>query len=288
MFSIPKKNVCRIPSFIATQLLVCSRPASLLRRAQCFSTFLSQLSDDDIKGKASSIFKDTLKIGDHMHLSREQHIERLKKYYSPNLIASILAAEDAVTPDQWAQRKPALGKFGLSYPDDLSVYDPFFDHAQHNWDNLEEPLQPVSRHVPPGITIEDAGSNNLDNELAEITGLNSNYISNLNEKVLVLKRVVNMTKLGKIPSQYCLIVVGDRNGMVGIGEGKDRENADVAIRKARMKAIKNLKWIPRLENRTVFGDFKFKFKAIEMEFRSRPAGKLLEIIGDSIIILLIC
>ncbi|KAK9472333.1 mitochondrial 37S ribosomal protein uS5m [Dipodascopsis tothii] len=200
---------------------------------------------------------------------REERLERLSKYYSPSLLAAITATEQAVTPELWAGRKP--GKFGLTYADDLAEHDPTFDHAVHAWEDMDQPRQPLGRYVPPGAggAAAVAGS---DEELAAQTGLSAAYLGSLTEKVLVLKRVVNQTKLGKIPSQYSLMVVGDGNGMVGIGEGKDRENADVAIRKARAAAIKNLQLVPRLENRTVFGDFTHKFKTIQMEFRSRPAG----------------
>lgn len=90
-------------------------------------------------------------------------------------------------------------------------------------------------------------------------------------KNLVTKRVVNQTRLGKIDSQYCLYVVGDERGLVGLGEGKAQET-DVAARIAQLNAVRNMKPIRRHENRTIFGEVIGKVGAVELKLNARPPG----------------
>jgi small subunit ribosomal protein S5 len=91
-------------------------------------------------------------------------------------------------------------------------------------------------------------------------------------KVLVMHRVVNQTRLGKIQSMYVLAVAGDGHGRLGIGEGKATE-ADEATDKARQAAVRNMRPIPRYEERTIFGEVKGKVAACEVQLMSRPPGE---------------
>ncbi|ORZ11233.1 ribosomal protein S5, C-terminal domain-domain-containing protein [Absidia repens] len=95
--------------------------------------------------------------------------------------------------------------------------------------------------------------------------------SKLIKKALVIKRVVNMNGKGKQPSMYALVVVGNGNGLAGYGEGKDEESAR-AVKKATNRAIKNLRYIDRYDNRTVSMDITHKFHATKLYLRSRPPG----------------
>ncbi|KAJ2328365.1 28S ribosomal protein S5, mitochondrial, partial [Coemansia sp. RSA 2673] len=45
----------------------------------------------------------------------------------------------------------------------------------------------------------------------------------LSKKTLVMKRTVQMTRKGKIPSMYAMVVVGNGMGSAGFGEGKSAE-----------------------------------------------------------------
>lgn len=65
----------------------------------------------------------------------------------------------------------------------------------------------------------------------------------LADKVVHIGRVTKVVKGGRIFKFTALVVVGDRNGMVGIGHGKAREVPD-AIKKALDNAKKNLVSIP--------------------------------------------
>jgi small subunit ribosomal protein S5 len=63
------------------------------------------------------------------------------------------------------------------------------------------------------------------------------------DKVVHIGRVTKVVKGGRIFKFTALVVVGDRNGKVGIGHGKAREVPD-AIRKALEAAKKNIISIP--------------------------------------------
>lgn len=95
--------------------------------------------------------------------------------------------------------------------------------------------------------------------------------SSLMKKALVIKRVVNMNGKGKQPSMYALVVVGNGNGLAGYGEGKDEE-ASRAVRKATNRAIKNMRYFDRYDDRTLAMDLTHKFHATTLELRSRPPG----------------
>ena len=119
----------------------------------------------------------------------------------------------------------------------------------------------------PGVVEVDVGMKRLMRQ----TGYDLQTIRRFRVKHLVAHRVVNQTKMGKIQSMYYLTVAGNERGLLGIGEGKSAEAED-ARRQAHYTAIRNLRPIPRYENRTIFGDVKAKVGAVELELMTRPPG----------------
>jgi small subunit ribosomal protein S5 len=99
----------------------------------------------------------------------------------------------------------------------------------------------------------------------------------LTMREITRKRVVNMTRKGKISSFYSLTIVGDRNGHIGIGEGKNATQPAKALAQAHWNAIKNLVYIPRFENRTIYGDIDHKYHAVNIQLRSSPPGSGLRV-----------
>ncbi|MEN6446061.1 MAG: 30S ribosomal protein S5 [Candidatus Cloacimonas sp.] len=63
------------------------------------------------------------------------------------------------------------------------------------------------------------------------------------EKIIETKRVAKVVKGGRNFSFSAIVVVGDKHGKVGIGNGKANEIVD-AIRKAKEKAVKNMFKVP--------------------------------------------
>ena len=122
-----------------------------------------------------------------------------------------------------------------------------------------------------GVAIEESDIDPAMKRLIRQTGLPFEVIRKFRVKNLVTHRVVNQTRLGKIQSMYYLTVAGNGKGLLGIGEGKSAEPED-ARRQAYFNAIRNLQPVPRYEDRTIFGDVKVKFGAVEIELMTRPPG----------------
>ena len=89
---------------------------------------------------------------------------------------------------------------------------------------------------------------------------------------LISRRVVQQTGKGKIFQLYHLLVVGDGNGLVGYGEGKDLNDNKKALDKAFVQAIRNMDYVERFEKRTIFGEMHTKMGATQLILRPRPVG----------------
>ena len=70
------------------------------------------------------------------------------------------------------------------------------------------------------------------------------------ERVVTINRVSKVVKGGRRFSFTALVVIGDGNGMVGVGYGKAKE-VPAAIAKGVEEAKKNFFRVPRIENRTI-------------------------------------
>lgn len=99
-------------------------------------------------------------------------------------------------------------------------------------------------------------------------------IYNKQTKSLVLRFVSNQTRLGKIRSSYQLVIAGNNDGWLGMGEAKSVDQS-VAEAKARLLAIRNMRPIRRYENRTIYGNVEGKSGATVVQLFTRPPGKSL-------------
>lgn len=101
--------------------------------------------------------------------------------------------------------------------------------------------------------------------------LTPRQVSKLHIYPLLMRRVTQQTGKGKIHSMYSLVVVGDGNGLVGYGEGKDEEAA-VAREKALAKALRSVDYVERFEKRTFWTETEGKFGGTKIILRPRPVG----------------
>ena len=93
----------------------------------------------------------------------------------------------------------------------------------------------------------------------------------LEDKVVDIKRVTKVVKGGRNSRFACLVVVGDKNGHVGVGVGKAVE-IPVAIRKGKEDAAKHLVTVPVNENGSIPYDWNGEFGSATVLLKSAPEG----------------
>lgn len=188
-----------------------------------------------------------------------------------------------------------LAKFVKDMPEEPSVVDliKFFDNTRLTAGKAEAELNPhsslvpdlfesgenftnIGRHVtPPPFQLEKPAPEVSDSvkRLMALTGYDASHIDRIQTKVLVCHSVVNQTRLGKIQKTYVLAIAGNKNGLLGIGEGKSEE-MDAARAQAEYRAIRNMQPVPRYERRTIYGDVKAKVAGTELVLMNRPPGMI--------------
>ncbi|KAG2213268.1 hypothetical protein INT46_002489 [Mucor plumbeus] len=179
-----------------------------------------------------------------------------------------IASVTACTVRQYAsvgngEHKKRHGALNKDNVPQLNKLDSILDFPTEKSDSLDQPKL-FSSHRPSEVVL-NAITDIIDSPLS------ASEQSSLMKKALVIKRVVNMNGKGKQPSMYALVVVGNGNGLAGYGEGKDEE-ASRAVRKATNRAIKNMRYFERYDDRTLAMDLTHKFHATTLELRSRPPG----------------
>ena len=88
---------------------------------------------------------------------------------------------------------------------------------------------------------------------------------------LSIKRVTKVVKGGRNSRFACLVVVGDKNGHVGVGVGKAVEIPE-AIRKGKEDAAKHLVTVPVNENGSIPYDWNGEFGSATVLLKSAPEG----------------
>lgn len=88
---------------------------------------------------------------------------------------------------------------------------------------------------------------------------------------MVYRRATKQTGKGKIHRASTMVIVGDGNGMVGLGEGKDDDYIR-AEAKAFAEAVRNMDYVDRFEGRTVWTDMETKLGSTRVYMRPRPVG----------------
>ncbi|MDE6181844.1 MAG: 30S ribosomal protein S5 [Eubacteriales bacterium] len=93
----------------------------------------------------------------------------------------------------------------------------------------------------------------------------------LKDKVVTIKRVTKVVKGGRTFRFAALVVVGDEDGHVGVGLGKATEIPD-AIRKGKEDAIKNLIYVERNNDDSIYHEMMGKFGSATVLLKPAPEG----------------
>lgn len=95
--------------------------------------------------------------------------------------------------------------------------------------------------------------------------------SEFNEKVLDIRRVTRVVAGGKRFRFRATVVIGDKNGRIGVGLAK---GADVAqsVEKAKRDALKNLITIKLKDSRTIPYEVDAKYSAARVRLKPAKAG----------------
>lgn len=95
--------------------------------------------------------------------------------------------------------------------------------------------------------------------------------SELNDRVVAIKRVSKTVKGGRTMRFSALVVVGDGKGKVGVGLGKAGEVPE-AIRKGKEAAVKNIVTVAIDENQSIPHDYTGKFGSASVLMKRAPEG----------------
>lgn len=93
----------------------------------------------------------------------------------------------------------------------------------------------------------------------------------LKDNVVTIKRVTKTVKGGRTMRFSALVVVGDGDGHVGVGIGKAIEIPD-AIRKGKEDAIKNIVYVERNENNSIYHEIYGKYGSSTVLLKPAPEG----------------
>ena len=93
----------------------------------------------------------------------------------------------------------------------------------------------------------------------------------LKEKLIYINRITKVVKGGRRFAFSALVVVGNQNGSIGIGQGKAKQVPD-AIKKATETAKNSLCKIPLRDGRTLHHDVLGKSGAGKVLLRAAPSG----------------
>lgn len=116
-------------------------------------------------------------------------------------------------------------------------------------------------------TSDDAEQSNQAQPMpATLTG-----IDGLIMYTVVVRQARQQTSKGNKDRQVQFIIVGNGKGMVGLGTGKHKEMG-TAHSKALSDAVRNMDWVERFEDRTIWTEVRTKLGATTVILRPRPVG----------------
>lgn len=202
---------------------------------------------------------------------------------SHSIHSSVLAASQQQLRQSHQRSLPSTSRDLLAFDRQFDVHpDKHLVSSSSNSTHLinDPPIyKPPRDHpkafAPPSSALQETTTVLSGNEAAaQATGLSLPEILKLHRYALVLKRVSQMTPKGKIPTMFAMVVVGNGDGIVGLGQGKHTLAAR-ALDKAFVHAVKDMTAVDRFQDRTIWGSRKDHWGATDIEMWSRPPGQFL-------------
>ncbi|KAF6764128.1 37S ribosomal protein S5 [Ephemerocybe angulata] len=169
------------------------------------------------------------------------------------------AAPDLMIPDPYLD------------PKDVIDFPPTKDTPYHNRVIVYNHRSVFHDYDKTGPDGEPGGLGDAPNDFNERLTVSPSYYRSLNQSILIRRPVVQQTGKGKIRRVAFLVLVGNENGLVGLGEGK-HANSMVAMKSAQIDAVRNMDWVERFEKRTVWTEMRTKLGGTELILRPRPVG----------------
>ncbi|OHE99214.1 hypothetical protein CORC01_05495 [Colletotrichum orchidophilum] len=227
----------------------------------------------------------------------EEELHELEN--NPELRRKFLIEQDADVLGTKKVKKPEVESIaGDDWVKQIDQH--FFDELEESLNTTENPLRPPrveswkaieGEHGNSAIAPElgkvegvkglykppeDAEDDGLDPtgryiKLKQATGMKISEILSILTKRVVIRSVSNQTRLGKIRSASVIVVAGNGDGRLGLGEAKSTD-AQIATATATLLAIRNMKPIRRYENRTIYGNVETKISGTVVQLFSRPPG----------------
>ena len=159
-------------------------------------------------------------------------------------------------------------------PRDVHDLPPTKDNPYHNRVIIRNHRSVFHDYPPdwePDMENEEDTHKEEQDEFYKNLPVSSKYYNSLHQAILMRRSVVQQTPKGKIRRIAYMVLVGDGNGLVGYGLGK-HSNGRIAIRAAQISAVKNMDWVERFENRTIWTEMQTKYGATRLILRPRPVG----------------
>jgi small subunit ribosomal protein S5 len=230
-----------------------------------------RLGPDDVKGRLELRMANPVERNEAIAMVANQ---TLAKMYPDGI------PEGKRTPEQEKQLEEAY-EAALSQ----AALDPRATFTADSQGTLEALADPRHSLVGPSLPRIDTRmvrqTRRLSNEeeedprqkrLLQYLGWDKKKLRSIRTKTLVQHGVTNQTRMGKIRSLYYLTIAGNQDGLLGVGEGKSVEPEE-GRKQSIMAAIRNMRPVPRYENRTTFGNLEMKVGATTVQLFARPPGK---------------
>ena len=249
------------PTFLRLTAHAATRRTVHLTQQSAFSAqqFRSYASSTTIPPAGSS--SDLSKPNEGSPVAKPDEQVNLDDYYFSNSYPNLLTHDPLMdthesTTYEPTKKNPYRGK--VTVRNETSIFK-----AARQTEAAELGEQDTEEQEP---STDDEGYSVLNH-----LPLSRSEMAGLHYYPLFTRRITQQTGKGKIHRQYSLVVVGNGNGLVGYGEGKDEE-LPRATDKAYAEAVRNMDYVERFENRTVWTETQTKLGATRVILRPRPLG----------------